>query len=186
MIKSILPNGFVLNSDQPYNPHGSRVIIRTAGGNGNLETFRFCTKSSDHKNHHMIGLLASYDLKYILQVSSNVDGELWRYLNYIIAPGPIVSGEPWPNWVTPDMVFNVDWLPLRVVVDWPPPAFYVISSAVSQHKDLAFDVFQNKDEEGNFVVVYPIFQTLDEIGHTAIVINIGDECIFQLEVNLSD
>ena len=142
-----------MNSDNPINPHGSRVIIRTAGGNGNLENFRFITKGSDQT----IGLLASYDLKYILQVSSSPS--FWKYINYIIAPGPIVNWDPWPNWVTSFMMFDIGRYDY-----WSQGVYTILtwSSVLSDINDhnisyAIFDVLYGKDEECNFVVAYPYY-----------------------------
>ena len=96
------------------------------------------------------GLLTSYNIDYVLKVSPANDGESWRELRYVTAPGPIPVGpgvKTLPSWATKDMVFEM--LPTfrddELMVNF--------TSLVDGNPVMG--VFQNKDEVGNFVVMLP-------------------------------
>ena len=133
--------GLVLNSKKQHNPHDSEVILQTTYSNGNLQTFQFCSKSSNSK----IGLLASYDLGYVLK-KSILDHTTRSFyeLHYVRVPGPIVDGDTFPSWATADMLFQLTnkygcWR--LISMDW---------------FNWGLALYNGKDEVDNRIIIFPI------------------------------
>ncbi len=138
-IISALPNGLVLDCEQPDKPHQSRVVIKRAG-EGNLQHFYLCCKSTGDKS---IGFLATYDLKNVLMATLTGASEV----RYIQSPSVIANGAPFPTWVTPEMMFDIQQ---------KDSGLCQLVSMVDRTPKLVMDVFQMVDKEGNTIIVYPM------------------------------
>ena len=145
-ITSALPKGLVLgnNKTRSSEVNESKVII-TSPDASHLQSFILCTKvSGDQKT----GFLASDDLEYVLKVISLKDNSR-KEVHYIKAPsGRINKDEPFPTWVTPAMMFQVERTDQR-------GPLYRITSNVNQQDStkLVMDVDQEVDEIGTAIIV---------------------------------
>ena len=141
------PKRLVLNSNKPYNPHDSRAIITEAGEGGNTETFKYFNKSYKNSGEiSLTGVLATYNLQYVLKVGPANASVSWREIHYVIPPSPL-DVETLPSWATPDsgMLFDL------VIVDYKLGGPYKIRSHAAD--GLLF--MDAKDEAGTFVNMVP-------------------------------
>ena len=99
-----------------------------------------CSKSTSDKRS---GFLATYDLKYVLTATLTGTSEV----RYIETPTVIANGAPFPTWVTPEMMFDIQ----RKDND-----LYQLVSMVDRSPKLVMDVSQMVDKEGNTIIVYPL------------------------------
>ena len=140
-ISSALPRGLVLDSDTPTSPNKSRVVIKQKRSD-NLQSFYYGIKSDgDQKT----GFLATYDLKYVLVVSNDMEHG-GRVICYREATG-IANGGQWPSWITDEMLF-------RVEKESSKPDLVRFWCLVSG-KNLVMDVAEMVDKEGTVIIAYP-------------------------------
>ena len=131
-----------MSSDDSGCPHDSRVILQTPGSGdvANLEDFYFGIPSQGDST---IGFLATYDLKYVLQVTPANDDNGEQEIHYFKAPSTIANGGAYPSWVTDEMKFKLNKSGMQ----------YTIESETSDNP--VMDVAYGYDQLGNFIIAYP-------------------------------
>ena len=96
-IQTTLPKKLYFGSETPERPGGTKLITVNADPS-NSQHFYFCTREDEKE-----GVLATYDLSYILTKQVNSD------VHYQESPRPpLVNGAEYPSWVKEDMMFILE------------------------------------------------------------------------------
>ena len=145
-ITELLPNHYVLGSDNVENPANSNLVLTIAGANdeANLQHF-YLVENTDRPPNE--GLLATYHLKFVLRVTGIQDSGGFRVQYFPVPPDdPIVHGAKYPKWVTDDMVFTLQ-------PTGEKDTFRFFSTCKSNY---VLDVRYSQDTTNNFVIVFPL------------------------------
>ena len=151
-ITELLPNHYVLGSDDVANPANSDLVLTIAGANdeANLQHF-YLVENTDIPPNINKGVLATYHLKFVLQVTTTQDSGGY-IVKYVPVPpdDPIVHGAKYPKWVTNDMIFTLN-------STGEERTFKFVSSAdfLPRSPDYVLDVRYSQDTTNNFVIVFP-------------------------------
>ena len=146
-ITELLPNKYVLGSENVENPANSYLVLTIAGANeqANLQHF-YLGRNTDRPPNE--GFLATYHLKFVLQVTDIVDSSGGRIVQYFPVPpdDPIVHDGKYPKWVKDDMLFTLQ----------PTGEENTFQFFSNSRPNNVLDVRYFQDKTNNFIIVYPL------------------------------
>ena len=145
-ITELLPNKYVLGSNDVEAPADSDLVLTIAGANdeANLQHF-YLGRNTDRPPNE--GFLATYHLQFVLQVTGTRDSSGGYIVHYFPVPpdDPIVHDGKYPKWVTPDMIFTLD-------PTGEDKTYYFLSKSMPGN---VLDVRYSQDTTNNLIIVYP-------------------------------
>ena len=146
-ITELLPNKYVLGSDNVEAPANSDLVLTIAGANDEANLQQFYLGKNTETPTYSEGFLATYHLKYVLQVTAIQESGGWIVHYFPVPPDdPIVHDGKYPKWVTPDMLFT-----LKPTGEENTYSFFSKSSSTS-----ALGVRYSQDTINSLVLVYPL------------------------------
>ena len=145
-ITELLPNKYVLGSDNVEAPANSDLVLTIAGANdeANLQHF-YLGRNTDRPPNE--GFLATYHLKFVLQVTDIQESGGWIVHYFPVPPDdPIVHDGKYPKWVTDDMIFTLQ----------PTGEERTFRFCSKSRPGNVLDVRYSQDTTNNFIIVYPL------------------------------
>ena len=146
-ITELLPNKYVLGSDNVEAPANSDLVLTIAGANDEANLQQFYLGKNTETPTYSEGFLATYHLKYVLQVTAIQESGGFLVHYFPVPPNdPIIHDGKYPKWVTEDMLFTLQ-------PTGEERTFQFFSNSRPRN---VLDVRYSQDTTNNFVIVFPL------------------------------